>query len=377
MAVTLAPLTSSRTHRASSPEETWSRIVPLLRAAGISRVGEVTRLDSAGIPVCQAVRPDSRTLAVTLGAGLSPMQARVSAAMASLELWHAERVDAPPSWSAVGAVRANLGYNPYALPLRDHHMLNDGMVLDWVPATVLRTGRPTSVPRHCVELDLRVREEWSPPVFAQSAAGLALGNTHAEAVLHALYELLARDGAAAAGALPAAERILVDASTVDDPDCRRLLDRLAAAGATVTIFDVTGPTGVAAFEVLADAPGWVTAPARATAANLDRDRALQRALANVARERMALVTGVRDDLPTPEVVAPRRHRAAEVGGTLRNYQAIPTVIATSLVGDVAELAERIRAAGVGPALVVDLARPAAGLPAVRVLVPGLRHLDGR
>ena len=377
MAVTLAPLTSSRTHRACSPEETWSRIVPLLRLAGISRVGEVTRLDSTGIPVCQAVRPDSRTLAVTLGAGLSPMQARVSAAMASLELWHAERVDAPPSWSAVGAVRANLGYNPYALPLREHHMLNDGMVLDWVPATVLRTGRPTSVPRHCVELDLRVREEWSPPVFAQSAAGLAVGNTHAEAVLHALYELLARDSVAAAGALPATRRIPVDPSTVDDPDCRRLLDRLAAAGATVTILDVTGPTGVPAFEVLADAPAQ-PAPARAAAAHLDRDRALQRALANAARERMALVTGVRDDLPTAEAVAPRRRSAAaEVAGPLRNYQAIPTAVPTRQVGDVAELAERIRAAGVGPALVVDLARPAAGLPAVRVLVPGLRHLDER
>src|SRR5258708_29273028 len=180
------------THRACPPEETWARITPLLRAAGIARVGDVTRLDTVGIPVFQAVRPASHTLAVTLGSGLTPVLAPVSAAMASLELWHAERLVAPPSFSALGAVHANLGYNPYALPLRAHHLLNDGMVLAWVPASVLLTCRPTMVPRQCAEYDLRLREEWSPPVFVPSAAGLACGNTHTEAVLHALYHAIVR-----------------------------------------------------------------------------------------------------------------------------------------------------------------------------------------
>ncbi len=365
------------THRACPPEETWARITPLLRAAGITRVGDLTRLDSCGIPVFQAVRPASRTLAVTLGAGLTPVQARVAAAMASLELWHAEHVGAAPNWSAVGAVRAKLGYNPYALPLQDRHLLNDGMVLDWMPATVLLTGRPTMVPRPCAEFDLRVREEWAPPVFLQSATGLACGNTQAEAVLHGLYEVIARDAVAAAQALPAAERVHLDLAGVDAADARGLLDALHRAGATVTVLDVTGPTGVPAFEAIVEADGQ-HAPARGAAAHLDREAALCRALANAARERLALLTGVRDDIPvlgTDEAAAPAPRATAPTPApyTVRTWSDVPTLSTASFAGDVAEVADRVRRSGAGPVLVVDLTREDVGLPVVRVVVPGLRH----
>jgi len=367
------------THRACAPEQTWERIQPLLRAAGITRVGDVTRLDTAGIPVFQAVRPGSHTLAVTLGAGLTPALARVSAAMASLELWHAEHVDAPQNWSAVGAVRANLGYDPYTLPLRAHHLLNDGMVVDWVPAAVLLSGRPTLVPRQCAEYDLRIREEWSPPVFVPAAAGLACGNTHAEAVLHGLYEVLARDAVAAARAQAPAERCSIDPASVDSDDARRLLDRLAAAGVSLTILDVTGRSGVPAFEVVADSPEQA-APARGAAAHLDREVALCRALATAARERLALITGVRDDIPVlgSDGASPRATPVldtAALAGGRRAFAAVPTLSTSSFAGDVAEVADRVRRAGAGPVLVVDLTRGSAGLPAVRVVVPGLLQLD--
>jgi ribosomal protein S12 methylthiotransferase accessory factor len=357
------------THRACPPEETWARISPLLAAAGITRVGELTRLDTAGIPVAQAVRPGSRSAAVTLGAGLTPVLARVGAVVASLERWHAEHLDTPPSWSALSAVRAGLGYDPYALPLRTPSLLNDGMVLDWVPATLLLTGRPTMVPRACAELDLVVRDEWSPPVFLSSAVGLAAGNTNAEAVLHGLYEVICRDAVAAARSLPAAERVHVDLASVDSDDARRLLDRFAAAGVDVTVVDITGPAGVPAFEVVAES---ARQSARGAACHLDRDVALCRALALAARERLALLTGVRDDIPLDTPRIPRRAASPHLA-PLRRYTDIPTLGTASFAGDVAELSDRLRRCGAGPAMVVDLSRAGVGLPVVRVLVPGLRQ----
>jgi ribosomal protein S12 methylthiotransferase accessory factor len=371
------------THRACPPEETWARLAPLLRAAGITRVGDVTRLDSVGIPVFQAVRPASHSLTVTLGAGLSPVLARVGAAMAALELWHAERIAAPPNWSSLGAVRANLGYNPYELPLRAQNMLNDGMVLDWVPAQALQTGRPTMVPRQCAEYERRLREEWSPPVFAQSADGLACGNTLAEAVLHALYEVVARDAVARARALPDAELVELDLDTLDPQasDARRLLDRLVAAGVTVTILDLSGPTGIPTIEVVADAPDQST-EARGAAAHLDREVALCRALATAARERLALITGVRDDLPVLGLETPPARPAAVAASApkvaprpRRAFAELPTMSTASFAGDVAEVGDRVRRAGAGPVLVVDLTREEIGLPVARVVVPGLRHRD--
>jgi ribosomal protein S12 methylthiotransferase accessory factor len=361
------------THRACPPEQTWERIRPLLAIAGITRVGELTRLDGVGIPVAQAVRPASRTAAVTLGAGLTAVHARVSAAMASLERRHAERVEAPSSWSAVAAVRANLGYNPYTLPLHTPHLLNDGMVLDWVPATILRSGRPTLVPRACAEHDLTVRDEWSPPVFLSSADGLAAGNTHAEAVLHALYEVLAREAAARVRALPREQRVAVEVASVDSDDARRLLDRLAAAGLRVSVTDITGPGGVPGFEVVAasEQPRIV---ARGAACHLDPAVALCRALAAAARERMAAVTGARDDIPVAPGL-PDGHGAGGAGDSpqRRDWASFRSLSTSSFAGDVAELSDRIHASGAGPVLVVDLSRESVGLPVVRVIVAGMRQ----
>src|SRR5438445_12299663 len=119
------------THRACGPDETWSRIAPLLRQAGISRVADVTRLDGVGVATVQAVRPRSHSLVVTVASGVTPQLARVGAAMAALELWHAEQPPHPPRWASLGEVRATLGYNPESLRLHTPNLLNDGMVLDW------------------------------------------------------------------------------------------------------------------------------------------------------------------------------------------------------------------------------------------------------
>src|SRR5579863_1773090 len=78
------------TYRAVSPADTWSRISSGLHNFGITRVTDITDLDEIGIPTVVAYRPDGTTVAVSIGTGLDPMQARVSAAMESIEAWHAE-----------------------------------------------------------------------------------------------------------------------------------------------------------------------------------------------------------------------------------------------------------------------------------------------
>jgi ribosomal protein S12 methylthiotransferase accessory factor len=356
------------THRACAPEDTWSRLAPLLRHAGITRVAGVTRLDDVGIDVVQAIRPQSHSLVVTLAGGVTPLLARVGAAMASLELWHAETLRFAQQWASLGEVRDNLGYNPECLRLHAPHLLNDGMVLDWVPAGELLSGRSTMLPRAVVEHDLRVREEWSPPVFVASRDGLAAGNTHAEAVLHALYEVVGRDCAARAHLAGAAPRL--DPAGVNGDDALQMLDRFAAAGVGVHIHDITGPSEIAAFEVWLE-PGDAAPAVRAAVCHLDREVALCRALCAAARERLARISGARDDLPLDarSLAAPPRLADAPA---VRRWSEVPThATSTSFAGDVARVAERVRHSGAGPALVVDLSHDDVGLHVVRVVVPGM------
>ena len=361
------------THRACAPEDTWARISPLLHHAGITRVADITRLDEVGVPTVQAIRPDSHSLTVSVASGVTPRLARVAAAMASLELWHAEQLPHASHWAALAEVRATLGYNPDGLPLHAHHLLNDGMVLDWVPATVLATGRTTMVPRAVVEYDLRAGEEWAPPVFVASRDGLAAGNTNAEAVLHGMLEVVARDAVARAHIAGSAARL--DTATVDSDDARRMLDRLAAAGVQATVHDVTGPTDIAAFEVTLS--GGAVPAVRAAACHLDREVALCRALCAAARERLARIVGARDDLPLDPAETGAGAAALKDAPAVRHWDALATVRTSNFAGDVGEVAERVRRSGAGPVLVVDLTRLDVGLPVARVVVPGLLRAAGR
>ena len=62
---------------------------------GITRLAEVTGLDRIGIPVWMAIRPNSRTLAVSQGKGLTDAAAQASALMEAAEIASAERFPVP------------------------------------------------------------------------------------------------------------------------------------------------------------------------------------------------------------------------------------------------------------------------------------------
>lgn len=77
--------------RLVSAEETLARVKPLFPLFGITRVANVTGLDTIGIPVVMVNRPNSRGLAVSQGKGVTLAAAKASAVMESIESWHAER----------------------------------------------------------------------------------------------------------------------------------------------------------------------------------------------------------------------------------------------------------------------------------------------
>ena len=67
------------THRTIPPGETLARLQPLLPQLGITRLANVSGLDTIGIPVVMSVRPLSRSLSVSQGKGLDLDSAKVSA----------------------------------------------------------------------------------------------------------------------------------------------------------------------------------------------------------------------------------------------------------------------------------------------------------
>ncbi|MDQ8706932.1 YcaO-like family protein [Streptomyces sp. LHD-70] len=384
------------THRVRRPEETWAAVDARREAFGITRVADVTGLDTLGVPVAVVVRPAARSLTVSPGQGTSPLLARISAVMAALERWHAEYACPPAELRNVPAGDLELPYAVGELAVAEGRLLGERTPLDWVLAAEVAGGSPALVPRACVALDEEATGAWQPPLLHASTDGLAGGNSYDEAVAHALYEVIERDCTASAAAVPRSRRVYVDPASVDDPHCADLLRRIADGGARAEIVSVPNRWGLPCFACsispaglpangfpshTADSPrpanGFPAAPAVGSGVHSSPGIALGRAVAKAAQNRLTALVGSRDDLPavrsgpapgpTPGAVvgpwAPGRTVAwHEVGGPGREF--------AEDTQETRWLADRLRAVTGRPPLVVDLSTEG-GFSVVKVVAPGL------
>ncbi|MEU8779351.1 YcaO-like family protein [Streptomyces sp. NPDC048606] len=283
------------THRVRPPAETWELVRRRLPEYGITRVADVTGLDVIGIPVAVAVRPLSRSLSVSQGKGHTPLLARVSAAMESIEMWHAEFA-CPPAVhhrTPASALRP-----PYALDLLDRHpgsLLHDGTPLDWVTATGTLGGARVPVPRDCVRLGSSRPGHWRPPGLTVTSNGLASGNTFEEAALHAAYEVMERDALSRLAAVPGDPRVTFRAETVEDPLCTELIERVTRGGVFLDLALVPNRWGLPCFAAFVWSEDFALLTA-GSGAHSSPGVALARAITEAVQSRLTLINGTRDDV---------------------------------------------------------------------------------
>ncbi|MEV6152453.1 YcaO-like family protein [Nonomuraea sp. NPDC052129] len=355
------------TDRAHDPTATLEMAGRAARMVGITRVADITRLDTIGIPTFQAIRPTSRTLAVSQGKGITPELAKLSAMMEAVELWHAEQPMTPVTTAPPRAVTGQLGYDVRDLPLSPPTVLHDGLPLDWVAGRSLVDGSERLVPRESVGFSLLRKTGWNPPVFFESTNGLASGNTLVEAVLHALYEVIERD--AVTTAMTGGDKgVLVDPETLGSPVVDELCGMVTRARVGLEVRSLPSPTGLPCFLARISCDDYPPA-FMGFGCHLGSEIALTRAVTEAAQARLGYISGARDDLH-PGVHDGARHRAAPAADT---GEAIPKLTAhQSLVDDLADVVGRAAAAFSAAPLVIDLTRDEIGVPVVRVVAPGSR-----
>jgi len=353
-------------------EVTWKRIETLARGIGVTRVADVTWLDCTGICVHQAIRPGARSLSVSQGKGLRPIESKVAATMEAIEVWHAEEVAVGLPRRSARSLSSRLSYDVAELRLAPMTLLTPGVELDWVPARALPDCEETFVPHPVVSLDLCLDDHWSPPLFVRSSDGLASGNSASEAALHGLFEVVEREAVARSRATgrsvplprPAAERV--------GPRSSELLRTLDAAGLSWGLWDCTGPCDLPCYAAAVASPSFPEAAA-GFGCHLDGDAALSAAIMEAVQGRVAAIAGSRDDLPAalPRWL-PTRHDGPSPAGLAGCGSGLVPALRpeASIAGDVREVVERLtREAGRSP-LVVDLTSEM-DIPVVKVVAPGL------
>jgi ribosomal protein S12 methylthiotransferase accessory factor len=375
---------TSGTHRTVPPAETLARLTPLLPRMGITRLANVTGLDTIGIPVVMSVRPNSRSLSVSQGKGLDLDAAKVSAAMESIEGFHAEHVSGPLRLATYDELRAgHVVADPLRLPLSDDHHFRPSLPMLWMAGHDWIGDEQVYVPFQLVHTAYTTRMRWDLVGFAASSTGLASGNHLLEAVSHALCEVIERDATAqfAAMSVEQQQSRQVDLATVDHPDCIALLEKFRGSGIAAAIWDLTSRVGLPVFQCLIaereEDPHRLLSCASGFGCHPSRHVALLRALTEAAQSRLTIIAGSRDDLLRSgyskwrDDANVRVWRAqAERQGTA-SFSAAPTFELATFEDDVALELAAVAQAGCGQAVVIDLTRPEFAVPVVRVIVPGL------
>ena len=290
------------TRRCREPAQTLAILAPLLGRFGITRLADITGLDFLGMPVAQAVRPGAATVAVSQGKGATLAAAMVSAAMEAIELSCAENA-VPPAAMTCPAADLELGYQLADLDTGPGSLVTNRTVMDWIPARGALSGARFLVPRDLVWMGQRTCGDWRIAMISGTSNGLAAGNSRAEAVAHACYELAERDDGAALAATPAQHRRFLDLGTVPAGWCADLIARIRGAGGWLAVAAAPGRFGLACFAAwlwTEDAAGSLAAGAGTHA---DPLIALSRAVTEAAQSRLTLIAGGRDDI-SPRLYLP-------------------------------------------------------------------------
>lgn len=370
------------THRVMSPTATLGHLERFRVPLGITRLADVTGLDTIGLPVVQAVRPNSRSVSVSQGKGIDVASARASALMEAIEGYHAERVSLPlfiGSWAELRHEHEIAAVDRIVRPVRSRFHADARLL--WVEGTNLHDGRPLLVPFEAVHTDYRLPLPEGSGCFAMSSNGLAAGNHLQEALSHAICEVVERDGFTLWVVAGDLESTRIDPGTVDSPIGIALLERFERAGYDVGLWDATSDIGipviVAAITARGDSELSPMFGAHGYGCHPSREIALSRALTEAAQSRLTHIAGSRDDKNksayafglTPTV---RASIAQTIHGRARrSFDDVPDARHDTIEADVRWELDRLAVAGFAEVICVDLTRQGLGIPVVRVIVPGL------
>ncbi len=379
---TQAKVWSDGGRRACTPTETWKKLRPLLPVFGISRVANITGLDRIGIPVYTACRPNSRSLSVFQGKGVTKDAARVSAAMEAYETWCAESIDLPLKLASVDELQfSHKLISLDGLPLSNVQGLDNQHPFLWVEGWNLIGEQGCWLPFEMVHANYALPEPPHSGAFCATTNGLASGNTQEEATLHALMEVIERDAITLWKLSPDAWKSAsaLRLETVTDPHCRSILDMFEAAQIDVAVWDVTSDAGIPVFFCLiSDRTGETGAPEFGGGAHLAPQVALSRALTEAAQARATFIAGAREDILDADYGAQelvdRKAMADSILSELqpaRCFDDIANVEQDTFDADIAMTLKALEDVGIRQVVAVDIGKPNFGFAVVRVVVPGL------
>jgi ribosomal protein S12 methylthiotransferase accessory factor len=383
----LAKSSGGETYRMRTPEETVAHFRPLMPRLGITRLANLTGLDIIGLPTWMAVRPNSRGLSTSQGKGRTHAAAQASALMESIESWHGEMIVRPVRIASFHEMRRTEPVcDILQLSRYTDRPLRPDLPISWIEGRNLLDDTPRWVPWEAVSTDYTASpEDRGETIFVQSSNGLAGGNHLAEAVSHALMELVERDAVSRTAdefrKVAPARRIRRE--SVANPELRNLLSLLDEASMETVLFDLTVDTnipvcGCTILDREAELRWRLLPHFSGYGCHLSPDIALSRAITEAVQSRVTYISGSRDDIAAQEY---RRgahvddlenyRRLANQGEGEVDFAEIPDRSTSCFAQDIETVLQALVEVGVEEVIAVDLRREEMGVPVVKLVAPRL------
>jgi putative methanogenesis marker protein 1 len=368
-------------YRTEDPEETLSRIEPLTKKAGISRVADITGLDRIGIPVFSTIRPSAETGAISIynGKGLTKTQARISAIMEGIERYSAEQHgDVLVRELMEDMLNAGNALDPreLILPIYTKMRLKD-FPIAWVKGREIGGDEDIMIPAIAVFHPYSSAADLA--LFRSNTNGLASGNTLQEATLHGLCEVIERD----AWSLSEVKRKVISDVSIEGEEglLKETMDRFTSKGIEVHLKNLTSDIGMpviaaAADDVVLHDAGLLTL---GIGAHPSPKVAALKALTEVAQSRLTQIHGAREDAVMADgnrkLGYDRVKRMNQLwfgkAASSKGIDEMESIDKGDIEANISETVDRIHKVGLRSVITADLTRKEIGIPVVRVIVPGL------
>jgi ribosomal protein S12 methylthiotransferase accessory factor len=349
----------------------------LLEKFAISRVADVTGLDTIGVPVFTTTRALSQTLSIHSGKGLEKKYARAGAIAEAIECEVAEH--------PFGDFRLA---NSLQLPEEDHlpvedcfpiraSIVNELTPLAWEEATNIQNGAVKFVPSDLLWIVPRLKDQ--PLMYFQIGSnGLAGGATLEDAILSGLYEIVERDGWSLHTYMMENLGILANRMPLVSlcPEIEAIVKRLDEQELKLHLFDCTTDYQVPVFTAtILDLSGNCAGTFAGYGCHLNAETAALRAITEAIQGRACYISGARDDLLRRQFLLMKRMDQArlnqmfnelERGSSISEYRKVEF---PDIKSELRYLLKLLKSRGVSEVFVKDLGRHADCLHVVRVFSP--------
>jgi len=370
------------THRTQFPRDTLALIRPHMAAMGITRVADVTGLDTIGIPVVMVCRPNSRSVSVSQGKGACLDSAKVSGLMESIENFHAENIMRPLYMASLNEMK-NMADTVEAdrLPLIKGSPFHPDYPIMWIESQNLLNDESPWLPYEMVHTDFCEPRPMGSGCFPSCTNGLASGNTLNEATVHGICEIIERDAISLWHQMGSSDldRTSINLTTIDSTVCQKTLNKLSDAGQSVYVWDITSDTEVPTyFCVIVNMSVQQQHIGVGSGTHLSREIALLRAMHEAVQVRTTYISGARDDLRADEYalngIASKRgyfHSIIERCNFSSDYRQTMDIHTESVVADLEILLRNLQRLDISTVLRIDLSKPEFNIPVVRIVIPEL------